>query len=52
MYTVGIILGPPRLFATMRAGTRINADDVATLYGLVLTYRGEKCIQFYTMTQK
>ncbi len=30
-----------------RAGPKINADDVAPSYGLFLTCREEKCIQYY-----
>jgi hypothetical protein len=35
----------------MRAGPRINADDVALSYILFLTCRGEKYVQYYTVIQ-
>jgi hypothetical protein len=40
------------LFATMRSGPRINADDIAPSYGLLLTFRGEKYVQYYTVIQR
>jgi hypothetical protein len=40
------------LLATIRASPRINADDKAPSYGLFLTYRGEKYVQYYTVIQQ
>jgi hypothetical protein len=33
----------------MLTGPRINRDDVTPSYGLFLTCRGEKYIQYYTI---
>jgi hypothetical protein len=40
------------LFATIRAGPRINTYDIAPPYGLFLTCRGEKYVQYYTVIQQ
>jgi hypothetical protein len=38
-----------KLFATMLTGPKINADVLTPPHGLLLTCRGEKYTQFYTI---